>query len=100
MQRDVLLRIVNSHSTSPAERAEAQRELDAANSDFSEETIFRLLWADGVIDMSEKHLRSVYLADPQTSIEWAHLKFWSDRLRSESSTLRKFAECRIKMFSD
>jgi len=95
--------ILNDSGSTPAEKAVAQAQLDSVDSedgDYSEETIFPLLWADGVIDMSEQYLRAVYLADPQISIHWAWLKFWADRLRSESSTLRKLAECRIKMLAD
>jgi hypothetical protein len=39
------------------------------------------------------------LPDPATSIEWAWLKFWRDRLKSTSGILRELAECRIKLLA-
>jgi hypothetical protein len=101
--KDRIQRILDDPATSATERREAQAALDNINNEdgeFSEENIFRLLWADGVIDMDPQYLRALYLADSKTSIQWAWLKFWADRLRSGSSTLRKFAECRINMLAD
>jgi hypothetical protein len=98
--------ILNDLGSTSAEKAVAQAQLaalernDTASGDFSEANIFRLLWDDGVIDASEEYLRAYYLADPQTSIQWAWLAFWRDRLKSTSQTLRIFAKDRIQKFAD
>src|ERR1700730_5237706 len=94
--------ILNDSGSTPAEKAIAQEQLDTVDSedgDYSEENVFRLLWAEGVIDMSEPYLRALYLADANTPIHWAWFKFWADRLRSKNATLCKFAECRSKLLA-
>jgi hypothetical protein len=102
--KEKLQHIIDDPATSASERREAQAALDnSANEDgeFSEENIFRLLWEDGVIDMSDEYMRAVYLADPSTSIWWARLAFWRDRLKSTSPTLRSFAKhCILKIADD
>ena len=89
------------------ERRDAKRALDSLNAtepeddgDFSQENIFRLLRDDGVIGVDDEHLRAVYLADPSTSIWWGRLAFWRDRLKSDSSTLRAFAQHCIQKLAD
>jgi hypothetical protein len=98
--------IVHDLGSTSAEKAVAQAQLatlernDTASGDFSEANIFRLLWDDGVIDASEEYLRASYLADPKTSIQWAWLAFWRDRLKSTSQTLRIFAKDCIQKIAD
>jgi uncharacterized protein (UPF0147 family) len=88
------------------ERRDAKKALDSLQAtdtderDFSDENVFRLLWADGVPDLSVEYLRTLYLPDPATRIEWAWLKFWRDRLGSSSAILRELAECRIKILAE
>jgi len=98
--------IVNDSGSTPAEKAVAQAQLatlernDTPAEDFSEENLFRLLADDGVIGMDDEYLRAVYLADQGTSIWWAQLAFWRDRLKSTSQTLRSFAKGRIEKLAD
>ncbi len=100
------LQSLERDATTSIERRDAKKALDSINAaeiaegDFSQQNIFRLLWDDGVPDMSVEYLRAKYLPEPTTRIEWAWLKFWRDRLKSTSSILREFAECRIKMLAE
>jgi hypothetical protein len=98
--------ILNDPGSTAAEKAIAQAQLatleqnDTPSGDFSEQNIFRLLRDDGVIGTDDEHLRAVYLADAGTSIWWARLAFWRDRLKSESATLRAFAQHCIQKLAD
>jgi hypothetical protein len=98
--------IVNDSGSTPTEKAVAKAQLaalernDLPAGDFSEQNIFRLLADDGVIGMDDEYLRAVYLADSGTSIWWARLSFWRDRLKSGSQTLRSFSKDRIQKFAD
>ena len=98
--------IFDNPAASAEDRAAAQRLLTTLDAnemlggDYSEQNIFRLLADDGVIGADDEHLRAVYLADPSTSIWWARLAFWRDRLKSGSQTLRSFSKDRIQKFTD
>ncbi len=98
--------ILNDAGSTAAEKAIAQAQLatleqnDAPSGDFSEQSVFQLLADDGVLDMGDEYLRALYLADSGASIWWARLAFWRDRLKSDSLTLRTFAEHCIKKIAD